>query len=160
MPDQLHIPLDDPELTFAEFLRFKSMQERKPSTWSKGWLAQKLERSLTQIKQYCAGHTNFPIDDLPNLHQITGDDDILTYICGRLGVHWYRLPKGLDKVEIIEAMASAMKEVGEFVQIVADAVKDHKIDKAEWLRITEEHPDAIQACAVLFHCARQMHEGE
>jgi len=153
--ESIGIAFGDPDLDFPFFLRVKTTRVGE-SRWNINSLAPALDVSPQTVKQWRAGHTNFPIDKLRELYEHTKDPDIPSYVNALMGLHWFEVPEpGAEEAPALIS-AAVVKEAAEAVQKFLDALEDRRIDRNELVEIEREYEEAQRALAVLITYARRM----
>lgn len=104
---------------------------------------------MNELNGSIAGH-KFGLLHLIPLMQATGSTRGLDYLCGAMGCVCIRLPgagSGLPNTER-DAM-EAVRQFGELIAAVGDAIADGRISREERKRISHEGYEAMQAIMTL-----------
>jgi len=153
------LDLTDPAVDFPFFLKMKSLQRRGADPWNVDHVAAALDVSVTQFRQYAAGHTNFPVDKLGDLWRGTGDADVLEFLAKKMGFNWFLGggPQGPmeEEADDLVACAEAMREAAEVVEKFCRARMDGGFSAAELRELEREYREAERALAKLMWCARR-----
>lgn len=117
----------------------------------------KSESSLYKSTNPSENH-RLHLENLPVLIHETGDFAILDEIEALLGRVSFVIPTAQAVPEIHAETGKAIKEFGELIQEVAQAVLDGRIDRIEKERLEKEGHEAIRQIAHLLETVRHFHD--